>query len=306
MSRSLKKFCSLQIMLAAMFLCLPFQATASPLLGISEQRDQSFSSPLFQRLNIENVRITVPWDAMKPGFAHNEIELALSNVRGQGIEPLVVIGKSRYVKKMPTTKVYQKMVTALISRHPWIRYWSPFNEPNLSHGAKFQPENIAAYSKSIHKACLKYKCRVTSPAVLDQPNLLRWSKEYIAALPVSMRPKIWLLHNYNDANHFSYSRTAGFLKLFRKNPIWLGETGGLINGSMGSSAKWPKGVAHQNKVFKWLMSSYSKRFPAVKRVYVYQWQGSSANNDWDSGIVDLNGNPRPIYHSIERYLKSNR
>lgn len=272
-------------------------------IGIGEQQASAYNSGHFQKLNIKNVRIIVPWDAWKEGFARHDADAALGEMKRLGIEPLVVIGRSRYTRRLPRPAVYQKYVTALVRRHRWVKYWSPINEANFIPDTKNKPRLAAAYQKGLFAACLTYQCRTVSPSVLDSKNLLSWSLEYRAALPLRMRPSIWLLHNYHDANFFTTQYSRPFLKAMNRHQIWLAEVGGLVRGNGPNSSKWPKGLNHQVKVFNWLMNDVIPNNRRINRVYFYQWQ-APYNARWDSGIMNPNYKPRPVYFTLLDYLVS--
>lgn len=284
-------------------LFLPGTALAGPIVGIGEQNSQAASSPLFLQLGVKHVRVTVPWDAaIRPGFAQDASDAMMQTLTLQGIEPLVVIGNSRYRGGMPTSvSTYRKAVAALVARYPQAPYWSPTNEPNLFRGKRGDPRLAANFTKALAASCRKPSCTVTSPTVIDANNLASWTQRYRSALSPSLRPKIWLLHNYIDANNFHVRATAKFMRLTRSNQVWLAETGGLIRGKGKNSRKWPKGFNQQIKVFRFLTGPYAKRYPNVRRIYIYQWQSSPTAN-WDSGIVNYNGTPRPVYQLIKNYL----
>lgn len=276
-------------------------ASAGPIVGIGEQHASPLATPLFSELGVKRVRITVPWDATKPGFARDQADSALAEMRLRGIEPLLVVGSSRYKGGYPDTKSYAAGVKALRARHSWVKYWSPANEANLHNALKKKPKKVASFYRSLRAVCRAPKCLVLSPTVLDEPNLFSWSRAFNKAVKSSQRPKVWLLHNYIDANAFKTKRTDKFMKLVRGKYVWLAETGGLIRGTGKNSKKWPKGEDQQVKVFNFLTGPYAKRYRQVTRVYIYQWQSSPTAN-WDSGIVNYDGSPRKVYFTIKNYI----
>lgn len=288
------------LILLAFIIVIVFPATAAagPLVGIGDQHDEAFNSELFQDLGVRHARVTIPWDAWKPGWSRDDADAVLGSLKSRGVEVLVVIGPSRYKRGWTSPKTYKKMVTALVRRHNWVRYWSPANEANLHPQLKKSPAKVVAYAKALKAACRPYACIVTSPSVIDDKTLTKWSRRYQA---LAGKPRIWLLHNYNDANDFRFRSTGGFIKFAGSRQVWLAETGGLIVGRGKNSRRWPKGTAHQVKVFNFLTGPYAKNFPTVKRVYIYQWR-SGVKTTWDSGILDPFGNPRPLYNRIAEYM----
>ena len=114
------------------------------------------------------------------------------------------------------------------------------------------------------------------------------------------------MHNYMDANRFRVKNGKPFLVAAKKAraQVWIVETGGLIRGNGKNARKWKKGEAQQVKVFNWLTGSLARRYPVIRRIYIYQWQ-APANGNWDSGIVSPAGKPRAVYETMVNYLKKN-
>ena len=288
--------------------CLaPAASAAPPLIGVADQNAAAYRSPLFQALGIKHARVTIPWDAaLGDTFRRHDADAVISAMVADGVEPLGVIGSRASGK--PTAARYKKGVAALIKRYPQVRYWAPWNETNLIPFTRQNPKMVAGWTKTLNAACRKAKprCTVTSPTVLDDATISTWFKAYLSHLPRSQRPKIWLMHNYLDANRLKVSAGRAFLRSAKgqRAQVWIVETGGLIKGNGTNARKWKKGESQQVKVFNWLTGPLARQYPVVRRVYIYQWQAPAKGN-WDSGIVSPSGQPRKVYETMLDYLKAN-
>lgn len=288
--------------------CLaPAASAAPPLVGLADQNASAYRNPLFQAMGVKHARVTIPWDAaLGDTFRRHEADAVIDAMVADGVEPLGVIGSRNSGK--PTPARYKKGITALIKRYPAVRYWAPWNETNLIPFTSRNPKMVAGWTKALNAACRKAKprCTVTSPTVLDDASINTWFKKYLRYLPRSQRPKVWLMHNYMDANKLKVSKGAAFLRSAKgqRAQVWIVETGGLIKGNGKNARKWKKGENQQVKVFNWLTGSLARKYPVIKRVYIYQWQAPAIGN-WDSGIIAPNGKPRPVYDAILDYLKKN-
>ena len=285
----------------------PAATAAPPQIGLADQNASAYDNPLFLQMGIKYGRVTIPWDAaLRGGFRRNDADSVINAMKAHGIEPLAVIGSRNSGKPTPST--YKKGITALIKRYPTVRYWAPWNEVNLTASTRRDPKKVAGWTKTLRAACRKApaRCTVTSPTMLDDASIDSWFKSYLRYLPASQRPRIWLMHNYMDANRFQVRYGKGFLQSAKakRAQVWIVETGGLIKGTGKNARKWKKGETQQVKVFDWLTGPLARRYPVITRIYIYQWQAPARGN-WDSGIVSPSGQPRAVYQTIVNYLKEN-
>ena len=109
-------------------------------------------------------------------------------------------------------------------------------------------------------------------------------------------PKYWGLHNYSDTNRGSTSRTRRLIAAIgsRRAQIWLTETGGQL--------KLRGVVAGEKKAAKALecMFSMPKKFKQIKRLYIYQFNGAPESNDFDAGLISVDGVPRLGYDIVKK------
>ena len=108
-------------------------------------------------------------------------------------------------------------------------------------------------------------------------SYLRKFKKYVKGTP-----KYWGIHNYSDTNRGSTSRTSRLIKEInnKKAEVWLTETGGQLKlrGVVAGEAK----AANALKC----MFSMPKKFTQIKRLYIYQFNGADASNDFDAGLIE--------------------
>jgi hypothetical protein len=118
------------------------------------------------------------------------------------------------------------------------------------------------------------------------------------------RPRIWGLHNYGDANGLKVKSTPRLLALTRGR-IWFTETGGLVVRRVYKGKRvlrtfhYSLGHAARSTAHALALSCLSRR---ITRVYLYHWQPPPKVTNWDSGLVDRRGRPRPAYDAVRRWL----
>src|SRR4051794_34309154 len=207
----------------------PAQAASGPLVGIADQKLDTFSDPLYTGLKIRNTRVLVPWDAALKNNA--SVDELLSTVHAAHVEPLVHLTKNCDARncKLPTVASYLKGFNALRKRYPWVKVFGVWNEANQgdqpTHTTK-GATRAAQYFNAAQGACPK--CTIVAADVLDTGNLSGWSRTF---LRTAKNPRIWGLHNYRDVNTQRSTGTRQLFKLLRhgvaKPEIWMTETGGI-------------------------------------------------------------------------------
>ncbi|MFM8761985.1 MAG: hypothetical protein ACKOFC_01770 [Solirubrobacterales bacterium] len=285
----------------------PAASAAPPKIGLADQNASAYANPLFKVMGITYGRVTIPWNAATTtGFRRDDADNVINAMKADGVEPVAVIGSRDSGR--PSMAAYKRAAAALVKRYPTVKYWAPWNEANLTAFTKRDPKMVAGWTRILQAACKKAtpRCSVASPTVLDETSIGPWFQQYLSYLPRSARPKVWLMHNYMDANRFRVKNGKPFLVAARKAraQVWIVETGGLIRGNGKNARKWRKGQAQQVKVFKWLTGPLPRQYPVVKRIYIYQWQAPPRGN-WDSGILSPDGFPREVYGTMVDYLKKN-
>ncbi len=295
-------------------------AGASIQIGISDQNPNVFVNNYFMALNMRYGRIVVPWNvATRRGYWRHYLTVWLDNAKAAGVEPHVAFGVEglarRFLGKGPTPARYAKAVIAFRKRWPQVRVFSPWNEENHAFQVTAKHPRLAArYYAILKRQCPG--CKVLGADMLDDPRLSSWLKPYLRYLKryAKTTPRLWGLHNYQDANKHRPLRTSWTYKLTKLVPgdIWSTEAGGLVGfKTIQGRVAYKYSLTRQRRAQKYLFALMAN--PRVrsryKRVYIYNFYGSwtarRKTNRWDSGLIGLNGKPRPAYGDLKRIIARN-
>ena len=269
------------------------------LIGIADQKAETFADPQFRRLGVTRSRLNTPWNAI---FTEPERLAAwLDAARGAGVEPLIAFHHARGDQcpnapcKLPSVAQYERAVRAFHRRYPWVRLLQPWNEANSATQPTAQhPERVAAYYGALRRTCPT--CVVTGADVLDSGNLTRWLRRFRAAVD-GPQPQLWGLHNYSDTNRF---RNRGTRQMLDTVPgeIWLTEAGGIVSFTTGDGRPaLPYDEQRAARAIRYLfrLAGSSSR---ITRVYIYQWKIDFQGNRFDAGLVGPDGKPRPALREV--------
>jgi len=99
-------------------------AGSGPLVGIADQKPQTFSDPLFRRLGVGRSRLNTPWNSIftEPGRLAGWLQAA----RSAGVEPLVAFEHARgdacpaQPCTLPPVAQYSKAIAAFHRTYPWV------------------------------------------------------------------------------------------------------------------------------------------------------------------------------------------
>lgn len=265
-----------------------------PLLGIADEKPATFSDPLFRQLGVTRSRLNTPWNSIFTEPAR--LDAWLSAARAAGIEPLIAFEHARGDAcpatpcGLPGVTAYTKAVTAFHQRYPWVRLLQPWNEANSStQPTGRHPERAAAYYLTMRKICPS--CTIPAADVLDASNIVSWLTRFKAALHGAPTP-LWGLHNYSDTNRFHDTGTKRMLALV-PGEIWFTEAGGIVSFvTADGRTALPYDEQRQARALRYLfhLGGLSRR---ITRIYIYQWKIDFPGNRFDSGLVGVNGKPRP-------------
>ena len=158
-----------------------------------------------------------------------------------------------------------------------------------------QPERVEV---ALRRNCTG--CKVLGADLLDQPNMVRWARDFRRA--ARFEPRYWGLHNYVSLNRFDPSRTEQLLRAV-KGEVWLTETGGLVARRNTSTIKLRQGKAHAARVTRFLFDRVARLSPRITRIYVYHWSSSSTTDTWDSALVGPDDRRRPALAVLQRVLR---
>jgi hypothetical protein len=203
-------------------------AAARPAIGIGEQRPALFTDSRWKALHAPNVRLVVSWDVLWVPNELAELDTYMAAARRARAKVLVTFAHSRvegHEDDIPKPSTWRRLFRQFRARYPQVKEFQAWNEGN--HGTQptsRAPRRAAQLYDVMRSACRK--CRISAPAVLDAPNMLRWIRKFEKAARHTVR--IWSLHNYLDANR---GRSIGTRKLLRnvRGQIWFTETGGIAN-----------------------------------------------------------------------------
>ena len=296
--------------LAALALCAP--ASANYRVGLSEQNAAVFSQPAWQQLKLKRVRYILAWDYAKDPGQKAEADAFLAAARAAKQDVLLMFtarrgcwNGSKYSKskacKAPSKSAYKKAVSDFRKSHTWVKTYAPWNEANhVSQPIAKSPKKAAEYYATLRSVCGS-KCKVMAADVLDQSKVKKWLTDFIRYS--KNKGRIWGLHNYKDVNR---RQSKGLTTVLKTVPgeVWLTETGGITT----FAPDFPTDAERAANATKY-MFQLADRFDSKKkgykskltRLYVYRWFGETGN--WDSGLVNVDGSPRPALEQFQKYAK---
>jgi hypothetical protein len=287
-------------------------ATAALEIGLGDQRAQMFLEPLYRQLHTGYARLVVPWDvALHRGVARDRAALWIARALRVHVQPHVAFDSARLDRRgrpaAAATIAYGRAFRAFRRRWPDVHVFTPWNEVNRSDQPTLRNPRLAAtYYDIMRRNCRQ--CTVVGADLLDTPNIGRWLPGFERALRV--QPRLWGLHNYGDANRDRTLRQSWTYRLTRlvRGRIWITESGGIVGMRTRQHGRtlWPYSPFRAAVSLRHLLDLV--RAPAVRRrytrFYVYDffgtWDRQRVTSAWDSGLVGMNGIPRPTYDIVRR------
>ncbi|HEV7493198.1 glycosyl hydrolase [Baekduia sp.] len=262
--------------------------------GISDNRPELLDAPAFRALNIDAVRLVVPWDAAdRPG----RWDAWLDRAHAVGADVLVAFDHADGDRcpgapcVLPSIDSYENAIAAFLRVHPAVHTLTAWNEPNHpSQPTAHAPDAAAAYHDAARRVCPS--CTVVAGDLLDGAAMASYLAAYQSALVTP--PAVWGLHDYYDATYFQSSGVDALLRA-TTGPVWLTETGGLVSFT-SAAGSLPYDEQRAADGVSWIYQLTDRR-PRIARVYFYQWQGDPGNA-FDSGLVGYDGTPRPGYDIV--------
>ena len=278
-------------------------------VGIADQKPDMFTDPRFRGLGIKIARLSVGWDAMQYGWQVEEIDRWMAAAKRAGVAPVVTFARSRIGSRRhlkPSAAQVRKGFVAFRKRYPWVTEYVASNESNhYGEPTGRNPTLAAQWYKAMRSAC-PVKCKIAGATLLDQPNLVSWTKAFVKA--AKGEPKYWALHNYVSANRFDDTRTRQLLQATR-GEVWLTEVGGLVKRrtkDRAGKAKLKEGVAHAAQVTTYIFDRLARVSPRITRIYLYHWNAGDKTASWDSGLIAADGKERPAFRAFERFMDGPR
>jgi hypothetical protein len=301
----------------------------SKLVGLADNQAAMFDNPYFKGLGAGWVRLIVPWDQeIRP---HAFVTEWLKAAQLQRRKVLAVFGIGGCGREhctgqeyRGTNAQYERGVRLFVQRHPWIKYYSTFNEPN--EGWSRMRGHLEDYTTRyifLSKLCQGRCTNVGGEVALGEriphggrEQSTNWGLRFMADLKrrkaLRYAPRIWGLHNYVDVNRREVKWTRSWMKAF-KGTIWFTETGALMNrpgGRLGFPDSRPAytypclGTEEcQNIAMRFLLLHMRGRLPQgrsrVQRIFVYQMFANGAPDGFDSGLLNTHLQPRAAYKTVQ-------
>jgi hypothetical protein len=285
----------------------PAQAVrrSGPLVGISEQKPQMFSSKPWKRLEVRDARYTTPWDTLEDPAQLALLDEWMAAARRARVRVLLGFAHSLRTAKLahtlPTKRQFERQFKRFRKRYPWVHDWLAWNEANHPGAlTETRPRRAAQYFDAVARNCSG--CRVVAADVLDTRNMTGWVMRF--RRHARSTPKIWGLHNYGDANGLKVRSTPRLLAITR-GKIWFTETGGVVLRRDYRGRKvlrtYRYSLRHAAASTKHALE-LSCLSPRINRIYLYHWQPPWKVTNWDSGLLDRHGRPRPAFTVVKRWL----
>ncbi len=290
------------------FLGLSVPTTSSAIIiGIGDQKVETFADPNFRALGVKRTRLFTPYDSVlsEPAVLDRWIRAA----QAAGLEPLISFEKPRAMRcpssacRPPSVASYTRAFRAFRAKYPEIRNINPWNEGNSgTQPTGRNPRMNALYFNVVKRNCRG--CRIVAADVLDIRNLRTWLTTFKR---YANRPNLWGLHNHGDTNRF---RTTGTRLLLKETtgPVWLLETGGIVtfrtaDGRTALPTSESRAARALNFLLGRLVNIDRRR---IQRVYLYNWRPAPLADRFDAGLVRADGSPRPSLSIVQRYRRSIR
>jgi hypothetical protein len=281
-------------------------AAAAPILGIGDQKAESFQHPLFQQLGVKRTRLFTPYDSIFRDPAR--LDAWIRAAQAAGLEPQIAFEKPASMTcpgrgcRPVSPAAFEGAFRAFRAKYPELRIISPWNEANSgTQPTGRNPRSAAWYNNIVRRHCRN--CRIIAADVLDIANMRSWVRTFQRYARGNPRLRIWGLHNYGDVNRF---RTSGTRTLLRetRGKIWLTETGGLVTfRTADGRTAFPTSEARAARAMNYLLSRLRRLGGSrIQRIYLYNWQPLASGSDrFDAGLVRPDGSPREMYRIVQRY-----
>jgi len=291
--------------LTALFMvALAVPSTSSAvILGVSDNKADTFADPKFQALGVKRVRLITPYDSIfkNPVGLDQWIRAA----QASGAEPLITFEKPASMVcpgsdcRAPSVASYTEAFRAFRAKYPTILLINPWNEGNSgTQPTGKNPRANALYFNAVKRTCPS--CRVIAADVLDIKNMPKWLTTFKR---YANRPALWGLHNYGDTNRFRTTGTRTLLKETR-GPVWLLETGAIVYfRTKEGKVALPRSESRQARSVRFLLTrlvNIDRR--RIQRAYLYNFR-TIPEDRFDAGLLRADGSAREAYNIVLSYRK---
>lgn len=265
-----------------------------PTIGLADNRPETLTDPRFVATGIKRVRVAVPYDDVALGGARMAIQDAwFTTARAQGIEPTVSFFRSsRGMAILPTEDEFRRDFRLFRQRYPWVSSFSTWNEANFTaQPTAADPVRTARFYRIARQECSGGRCTVV--ACDFRPDGTRRSARWLRAFKreIGPGPHRWGLSSYVDVNRRSTRLTRDFLRQ-TTGPVWVNEVGAINFFGKGLAPD----LDRQTRVMAYLLGDYPRLSRRLERIYVYHWRAAAGDTLFDSGLLALDGRPRPAYY----------
>jgi hypothetical protein len=310
MNSMTRKLTLLTTLLALALTAVPAAAQAATVtVGLGDQNPDVFSDARFQALGLKRVRVITPWNVALSRGDRNWLDNWLARAQAAGVDPLVSFGAASGSRcparpcKLPNRATFDRAFRAFRARWPQVRTIGVWNEANHRSQPTFRyPDQAARFFNIIKKRCRG--CRIVAADVIDDKNMVRWVTKFRA---VARGAHLWGLHNYRDSNPRRGQRYGGTKLLLRTVPgkVWLTETGGIVRFVLPDGRTlFPYSERRANVAIGRVLRLARQYRSRIQRLYVYHWRQDSFDNRFDAGLLNRNGDPRPSYLTLKRWLNT--
>ncbi len=272
-----------------------------PLIGLADNRPETLLDPRFIATGVKRVRVLVPYDDLARGGQRRALHDAWFEIaRKTGIEPLVSFYRSyRSRDLLPSPEEFRHHFRLFRARYPWVRLFSTWNEANFADAQPTarDPRRTAAFYRVAREECSHARCTVLAADFLanGRAGSARWLREF--KRHIGRGPHRWGLVAHPDVNRLSSEQTRWFLRQV-EGPVWVSEVGALNFFGRG----FPPSVSRQTQAMSYLLTMYPRVSDRIERIYVYHWRAAPGNVVFDSGLLSVDGGPRPAYYQFVQAL----
>jgi hypothetical protein len=274
-------------------------ASSAVIVGVGDQKPESFQDPHFRALGVKRTRLFTPWNSIFTQPAR--LDQWIQSARSAGLEPLISFEKPHEMRcpgsgcRGPSPSAYAKAFRAFRAKYPTIKLINPWNEGNSgTQPTGKNPRLNAQYFNVARRYCKG--CRIVAADVLDIKNMKKWLTTFKR---YARGEKLWGLHNYGDTNRF---RTTGTRLLLRetRGPVWLLETGGIVTfRTVDGRTALGTSEARASRALRFLLTrlvNIDRR--RIQRVYLYNWRPAPGTDRFDAGLVRADGSIRSSYTTV--------
>ena len=309
------------LLVAGLLLTVPAGASAKTnvAVGVGDQSPKMFTDANWKALNLKKTRFFLEWNTIDQPGELAKADAFVSAARAANVSVLLHIStddiNSQPRRPLPSVSQYKAKVGALVAKYRamGVKDWGVWNEANhKSQPTAKNPKRAAQFYKAFRGFKCK-DCKIVALDVLDQAGVEKYIASWLKhAGSVGKKARVVGVHNYSQVNRRiteknasnRYPGVARILKAIRKRnkvaKLWLTETGGLA--SFGSAFKCDRArQANRTKYMFDLIKKYDKN---VERLYSYNYYGNGCTPQFDGGLVEADGTPRPAYNTFKSQLKN--